>query len=120
MTELVDFVINRRILFNISVCRSDISFWLIIIIVADKILDCGCWEKFAKLAAELRRQGLIVRQNQCWLLYLRDNIRHSKRLTGARNPQQSLLFISSFDSLHQLGNRLWLISRRLIGGNQFE
>ena len=65
MTELVDFVINRRILFNISVCRSDISFWLIIIIVADKILDCGCWEKFAKLAAELRRQGLIVRQNQC-------------------------------------------------------
>ena len=44
------------------------------------------------LAAQLCRKSFIVSENECRLVYISDNIRHSKGFTTTCNTKQNLLF----------------------------
>ena len=48
-TQLVDLIIDCRILFNISICLGHISLRLIVIIIRNKILYCIFGKKLLKL-----------------------------------------------------------------------
>ena len=86
----------------------------------DEILHRILREKLLKFPIKLRRQRLIVRQDQSRLIQLSNNIRHGKRLTRPRHPQQSLELISLLKSLHQFRNRLRLIPSWLVFRMQFK
>ena len=96
MSQLFDFLIDIGILFNIRVRGRNIRFRLIVIVIGHKILHRIFRKKFLKLSVELSRQRLIMRNDQSRLLHALDDIRHRKRLAGARYAQQSLLLFSLF------------------------
>ncbi len=120
MPQLVDFVVDGGILFNIGVCRRNIGLRLVIIVVADEILDGVLREKFPKLGTELGRQRFVVGENERRAVHPRDHVRHSKRFSGARHAQQRLLFVAALQTLYQLLDRLRLIAGRLILGYKFK
>ena len=49
MAEAVNFFIDGAIFFDISVGAGDIRLWLIVVEIADEIMDFVFWEEFAKL-----------------------------------------------------------------------
>ena len=60
MAQAVDLVVDRGVLFNVCVGRSDIGLVLLIIVIGDKILDRVMREELAQLGAELRGKCFIV------------------------------------------------------------
>lgn len=83
--------------------------------LGDKIFHCIVRKKRLKLAVQLRRQRLVMRQNQRRLIQLLDNIGHGKSLTRPGNTQQCFKLITLFKALHQLLDSLRLIA----GGGEF-
>ena len=62
--ELVDFFVNSGFLFDINVARGNVSFRLVIIVIAYEILDRIVRKESLKFVIQLRRQSLIMRQHQ--------------------------------------------------------
>lgn len=67
--------------------------------LADKILHRILREEFLELAVELRRQRLIVRNDQSRFVELCNDICHGKGLTGAGNTKQSLELVALLKAL---------------------
>jgi hypothetical protein len=61
-----------------------------------------------------------MRQNQRRAIQLLNHIGHRKRLTRPRDAEQNLRFIAALNAFRDLRNRLWLIARRDVIGNEFE
>ena len=115
MTQLVYLIIYSRVLFNIAVCRWDISLRLIIIVIADKIFNGIMRKKLLEFRAELCRKYFVVRKNKRRAVHSCNDICHRKRLAGACNAEQSLLLHSAVQTVNELIYRLRLIARRLVG-----
>lgn len=113
MAQPVDLVINGGVFFNVEVPGRQISFRLIIIVIADKILDGILRKKLPKLLKQLRRQRLVMRDHQCRLAHPRNHIGHRERLAAARDPQQRLIPLPVPNRRHQPLNRRRLIPPRL-------
>ena len=60
MAQLVYFVVYCRVLFNIGVAAGYIRLGLVVIVIADKILNRVFREKFAELRAQLCGKGFVV------------------------------------------------------------
>ena len=114
MAQLIDLIVDRGILLNIGIRRRHIRLRLIVIIIGDKVLHRIVREKLFHLRIKLCRQRLIVSDHQRRLIELLDHIRHRKRLTGSGHAKQRLKLIPLFKSLHQLLDRLRLISGGLV------
>ncbi len=91
MAQLVDFLIDGSVLFNIGVGMGNVGFRLVIIIVTDEIFHRILREEFFEFAAELGRQGLVMGNDQGGPLHLGDDIGNGKGLAGAGNAKQGLM-----------------------------
>ena len=60
MAQLIDFVVDGRIFFDISIGLYYICFRLIIIVITDKILHRVGRKKLLKFASQLRRQSFVM------------------------------------------------------------
>ena len=60
MTQLVDLVVNRRVLFNVGISGRNIGFRLIIIVVGNKIFYSVFREKFLHFRIKLGCQCFIM------------------------------------------------------------
>ncbi len=60
-------------------------------------------EKFLHLPIKLRRQCLVVGNDQCWLVQRLNDIGHGKGFTRTSDTKQRLELIALFKTLHQLG-----------------
>ena len=54
MAQAVNFFINLRVLFYVSVAAGNIGFWLVVVKIAHKIVDFVTWKELRKLTIELR------------------------------------------------------------------
>ena len=84
------------------------------LMLGDKIFNRIIREELFKFSIQLRRQSLIMCNDQRRFVQLLNNICHGKRLTGAGNSQQSLTLISFPKTRRQFCNRLGLVAGRLI------
>ena len=84
--QLINLIVPRRVLRNIRIRRRHVSLRLVVVVVGDKVFDAVFREIFFEFSVKLRRQRLIVRNNQSRLVQLLDHIRHRKSLARARNP----------------------------------
>jgi len=116
----VNFVIDRGILFDIGIGMGKIGLGLIIVVVADEILDCIVREKTAELAIELGRQGLVVRNDQGWTVDAGDDVGHGEGLATPGHPEQGLVDIPALQSLDEFFDRLGLVTLEGKRGFQFE
>ena len=64
VAHAVDLVVDERVLLDVRVRRGDVRLGLVVVVVADEVLDGVVGEELLELAVELRRQRLVVRDDQ--------------------------------------------------------
>ena len=116
----VDLLVDARSLLDVGVGARDVGFRLIVIVVADEILDRVVGEERLELAVELGRQDLVRCQHDRRALHLRDDVRHGEGLARARHAQEHLVPLLPPQALDEVDDRLRLIAGRLELGNQLE
>ena len=97
MAELIDFVIDRAVFFDIGIRAWHISLWLIIIVVRHEILDRIIGEKLFELTVELTGKGFVVGDDKRRLVFTRNHLTHGISLTSPRRSQQDLRLLTIFD-----------------------
>ena len=120
MAHAVDLLVHRGVLLDIGVAARDIGFGLVVVVIADEILDRVFREEGLELAVELGGQRLVRRQDQGGALGGLDDLGHGEGLARAGNAQQHLVALARVDARHQFGDRGALVARRNVIGHQLE
>ncbi len=114
--EALDLFINRRVFLDVSVGARDVSLWLVVIEVADEILHRVAREELLELRVELRRERLVMRNDERRPVEFTDDIRDREGLAGTGHAEEGLMAVAGSDGLEQLGDRLPLVTARPIAG----
>src|SRR5581483_1000503 len=61
VAQAVEPLVHRRVLLDVDVGRRDVGLRLVVVVVADEVLDRVLGEELAQLLEELRRERLVVR-----------------------------------------------------------
>jgi hypothetical protein len=59
MPQPIDLVVDRGVLLDIEVLRGDVGLRLVVVVIADEVLDGVFGKELPELVAELRRQSLV-------------------------------------------------------------
>ncbi|MNY44582.1 hypothetical protein D3C86_1796200 [compost metagenome] len=86
-TQLFDLLIDHQVLFNVGIGGGNECFRLVIVVVADKILDGIGRKKLLKFAVKLGSQCFVVTQHESRLVHVRHHIGYRKCLSGTRHPK---------------------------------
>ena len=108
--KAVDLVVAGGVLLDVGVSARDVSLGLVVVVVADEILDRVVGKELAKFRAELRRQRLVGRDHQRRPLYARDDVGDGEGLAAAGDAHQRLLALSLLEPAHELVDGLRLIA----------
>ncbi len=98
VAQAVDLLVDRRVLLDVEVPRRDVGLWLVVVVVGDEVLDRVRREVRPELVAQLRRQRLVVGDDQRRPLHRLDRRRHRHRLAGARGTEQRHPVVATFDA----------------------
>ena len=116
MSQLIDFIIYCRILFDIGIGCRNVSLGLIIVVIGYEIFNRIFRKKLLKLRAQLRCKGFIMGKHKRRTVELCNNICHCKGLARACNAEQGLFVIALVNSVNKLFYCSRLVARRLIFG----
>ena len=120
VAEPVDLIVDRGVLLDVEVLRRDVGLGLVVVVVADEVLDGVVREELPELVAELRRQRLVVRDHQRRALDPLDRRRHREGLAGAGRAKQRLDPLLRAEPLGQTVDGLRLVRCRRICGVELE
>src|SRR5690554_4145882 len=84
-SEAVYFVVYGGVLFYVEIARRDVGFWLIIIIIGEKVFDSIVWKKTFIFTIELSGECFIVATNKRCFLNLLNNFCHGKSFSRTGN-----------------------------------
>ena len=110
----LNLLVYRRILFDVSVGTRDVGFGLVVVEVTDKIFHRVAGEELLEFGIELRRQGLVMGDDERGPIELADDIRHRESLARAGHTEERLMAIAGLDRLQHLRDRLALVAPRLV------
>ncbi len=111
VAQALDLVVDRAVLLYIGVGAGDVGLGLVIVVVADEVLDRVVREELLELVAELGRQGLVRGDDERGLLDPLDRPGGRRRLPGPGGPEQGQEAASRHD---RFGERV--DGRRLVSG----
>ena len=112
--HLLDMLVDRRVLFDEQVALRHVGFRLVVIVVADEILDRVLREELAELRVQLRRQRLVRREHDGRPAGARDHVRHRVGLAGTGHAEQRLERQAVVDAFDQAVDR----GRLVAGGRE--
>ncbi len=116
----VDLVVDRRFLLDVRVGRRDVGFRLVVVVVADEVLDGVLGKEPAELLIELRGERLVVGHDEGRTIHLRDALRHGERLARPGHAEQDLRLVAAVQPRDELLDRVPLIAGDLEIGDQIE
>ena len=116
VAQPVDLVVDRRVLLDVQVLRRHVGLGLVVVVVADEVLDGVVREELAELVAELRRERLVVGDDQRGLLDLRDDVGHREGLARAGDAEQRLVAVAAQHALAERGDGLGLVAGEAVVG----
>ncbi len=116
--HLLDVGVDRGVLLDVRVGRRHVGLGLVVVVVADEVLDRVVREELAELAVELRGERLVVRHHQCRPLHALDDIGDGVGLPGARDSQQRLAREAALEAADEPLDGLGLVARRPVVGPQ--
>ena len=90
MTHAVDGFVDARILRDVRVRRRHIGLGLVVVVVRHEVLDGVVGEELLELAVELRRQRLVVRDDERRQSEPRGDVRHGERLARSGDAEERL------------------------------
>ena len=108
--QAVDVLVDEGVFFDVDVALRDVGFGLVVVVVADEVVDGVAREEAAELLVELGGQRLVVRQDQRRLAELGDDVGRGEGLAGAGGAQQRLAGPAVAEALDELGDGLRLIA----------
>ena len=86
--ELVQLVVDGGFFFDVDIAGGHVGFRLIIVVITDEILDGIAREERLELVIKLRRQGLVVGQDERRTAGLFDQLGHGVGFAGAGDAEQ--------------------------------
>ena len=111
VAQPVDLLVDRRVLLDVEVLARDVGLGLVVVVVGDEVLDGVLREVRAELVAELRRQRLVVGDDESRPLQPLDRRRHGHRLARAGRAEQGDAAVAAIDRLGQRVDGLRLVRR---------
>src|ERR1035437_2123467 len=118
VAQLVDLVVAARVLLDVRVRARQIRLGLVVVEVADEVLDGVVRQEFAELGVQLRGQRLVVRQHDRRLLVPLYDLRNGVGLATAGDAQQRLMAQTPGQAFAQFLDRIGLVAGRLEVGNE--
>ena len=112
--KLVELVVDGGFFFDIDVARRDIGFGLVVIVIADEVLDGVAGEEGSELVVELRGECLVVGQDQRGPSGLFDQLRHGEGFAGAGDAEQHLVLFAIEEAAEELLDGGGLIAARAV------
>jgi len=120
MAQLVDFVVDARVLLDIRVGGRNVGLGLIVVVVGDEIADRVVRKQALELVVELGGQRLVRRHHECRAVGTRDHVGHRKGLARAGDAKQDLM-PHAFQHVARKGlDRRRLIALGLVSGDELE
>ena len=110
--EPVNLLVDRGFLLDVGVARGDISLRLVVVVVADEVLDRVVGEEAPKLLVELGGERLVVRHDERRPVHRLDHPGNGIGLPGTRHSQEHLVRITTVEPLGELLDGSLLISAR--------
>ncbi len=120
VAEAVDVVVDRAVLFDVGVARREVRLGLVVVVVADEVLDPVVREELAELVGELRGEALVRGQHQGGPLDLLDGPRDRGALARTGDAEEGLEALPAFDAFGERGDGLGLVAGRLEIGYDLE
>ena len=116
----IDLVVDRRFLLDVRVARRNVGFRLVVVVVADEVLDRVLRKEAAEFLEELRGQGLVVRHHQRRPVHARDGLGHRVGLARPGHAEQHLMLVAAVQSFDQLRHGAHLVATELEVGDEVE
>ena len=88
--HLLDVLVDRAVLLDEEIALRHVGLGLVVVVVADEVLDRVLREELAELAVELRRQRLVRREDDRRPADLGDHVGHREGLARAGDAEQRL------------------------------
>ena len=118
--QAVDLLVDRGVLLDVDVALRDVGLGLVVVVVADEIVDGVVREELLELAVELGGQGLVVRHDQRGPLLGLDDVGHGERLARAGHAHEHLVLRCRAEPVDEGVDGLRLIAGGLEGGDELE
>ena len=120
MAQALDLIVDRGILLDEGVRLGDVGLGLVVVVVGDEVLDGVARQQLAELGRQLRGERLVGLEHQRRALQLFDEPRGGRALTRTRRTHEDDVLLAIADARSQLTDRLGLITRRRVGGDDLE
>ena len=120
MPQLVELLVDVGVLLNVGVRPGEIRLGLVVVVVADEVLDGVLGEELLELGGELGREGLVVGYDESRAPDLLDDAGHREGLAAAGDAQQGLVPQIAGHAIGQPFDGLGLVAGGPEVGRDFE
>src|SRR5439155_666328 len=93
-THPVNLIVDGGFLLDVRVGRGDVGLGLVVVVVADEVFGRVLREESTEFVIQLRRQRLVVGQDERRPLQTVDDLRHRERLSRSGYAQQYLVLLA--------------------------
>ncbi len=109
----VDLFVNRGLFFDVRVRRRHVGFRLVVVVVADEILDRVLREKPSELLKQLGGERFVVDHHQRRPVEPGDRLGHGEGLARPGDAKEHLVAVAAFEAFGQLADGALLVARKL-------
>jgi hypothetical protein len=110
VAQPVDLVVDRRVLLDVGVGRGDVGLGLVVVVVADEVLDRVVGQEVAELVGQLRGQRLVRCHHQAGPLDALQHLGGGEGLARAGGAQQRDRPLPRLEGLGDLIDGLRLVA----------
>ena len=118
--QLVDLIVDRRVLLDIGVRGRDVGLGLIVVVVGNEVLDGVARQEALELGVELRRQGLVGCHDKGRTVELGHHAGDGEALATASDTEEGLVAFAAANARDKLRNGPRLVTRGLKLRDQLE
>ena len=116
----VDLVVPARVLLDVRIGPREIGLGLVVVEVADEVLDRIVGKEFAELGIELGRERLVVGEDEGRPIDLGDRPGEGRGLARARGTQQRLVVQAAAQPVDESLDGLRLVPGGFEGGDELQ
>jgi hypothetical protein len=106
----IDLVVDRRLFLDIGVARGHIGLGLVVVVVADEVLDRVVGKEAAEFLEQLGGERLVVGHHQRRAIHPIDDLRHGVGLARPGHTEQHLVLVAAVQPVHQLRYSMDLVA----------
>ena len=118
--ELVELLVDGGFFLDVEVAGGDVGLGLVVVVVADEVLDGVAGEELLELVIELGGEGLVVGEDERGAVGLLDDLGHGEGLAGAGDAEQDLVLFAGGEAGDELFDGAGLVATGLVGGDELK